>query len=436
MIFSYSLLKQHIQQINSIIPQGSQIQKIWSTYANIVFQIRSPGKTHTLYLGRGAGFEAVFLHDKRDDAKFRLIDRFLEYLRKHLRGCVFQGIEIDEIDRIISLNYSYKGKLSSFKYFYCGRELYFTHYLYSEKNDEMLLFKSWKNKYETGLQDDWNHFDEVGRKSLVQNEEVKDIDYEKIFQEELRFYKPEKIIKKQKKFQKRKIKNIKSDLEKARSWELLQKFADTEEYKEMNGKHKIFNIKFNFIGLDYYEKRNLIFNKAKRLKKAVQFLEARLADTETKISKNVTTFDIRPISVYWQTKSIKKDEVKKNEFKNYEYQGIHIGVGTTSHGNDQLRKSWANRSSIWFHKEIGSSPHVIMKNISLVTQKELEVAACFIKYFNKEKSSEIDLIYTEVKNLKGIKGKPGSLNYKKEKHVKIIINEKLYHLISDFIHND
>ena len=34
--------------------------------------------------------------------------------------------------------------------------------------------------------------------------------------------------------------------------------------------------------------------------------------------------------------------------------------------------------------------------------------------------SEANLIYTQVKNLKGVKGAPGKVIFKKEKHIKVI----------------
>ena len=90
---------QSLEQISSQVesfdfPRGESIyiQKLYSSSYFICISLRMRGETKFLYIGRGAGNEGVWLSSLRVESYLRKIDKFLEYLRKHLGSSSFVGI--------------------------------------------------------------------------------------------------------------------------------------------------------------------------------------------------------------------------------------------------------------------------------------------------------------------------------------------------------
>ena len=95
-----------------------------------------------------------------------------------------------------------------------------------------------------------------------------------------------------------------------------------------------------------------------------------------------------------------------------------LGIGKNAKGNDFLRKNWASAEDYWFHLEGYKSTHAIVNRSSLsdLSNFIIEVIASLMVDHSSLKISEIPLIMTQVKNLKGLKGVAGSVRYKKEKY--------------------
>ncbi len=91
MIQYYRDLESQVKAIQSEGLTGGQIQKIYSTSQLVSLSIRIPGKTWSLYLGRGSGIEGFWLGDSPPPSHLRRKDNFLEYLRRHLSSCTFLG---------------------------------------------------------------------------------------------------------------------------------------------------------------------------------------------------------------------------------------------------------------------------------------------------------------------------------------------------------
>ena len=127
-------------------------------------------------------------------------------------------------------------------------------------------------------------------------------------------------------------------------------------------------------------------------------------------------------------KSLKnKTEVTKSAEKSYEihdFGNLSLGIGLSSNGNDQLRSDWAKKSDYWFHLDGDKSPHIIikLKDLSLTENVFIVVASAMISY-SKMDYREANLIYTQVKNLKGVKGASGKVTYKKEKRIRVLYNK-------------
>ena len=60
----------------------------------------------------------------------------------------------------------------------------------------------------------------------------------------------------------------------------------------------------------------------------------------------------------------------------------------------------------------------------------MQVIGSIIRDYSEHKILEIPLQYTEVKNLKGIKGKAGSVIYKKEKYITVSYKPNWMHNIT------
>lgn len=424
MIQYYSDLKDIISSDQMKRLQGGQIQKIYSTANYLSLAIRAPGKTSHLYLGRGAGHEGLFLSDKAPVSAIRQRERFLEYLRKHLSSCTFRGVEIDEYDRIAVIKYQKFGRLQQLGLFWKARKLYFAHLFQEGPEQGQRLLLSWTNK-SMGLTENFvslfDYFDEVGRSQDLDREsrgntgsiEAELEQEEKQLQLGQLIYKPN--------FIQRKIYNITEDLKRAQQWKELQQFLDSGaevwDYEFSVGEHK-----FKFMAdLNQYERRNIIYDKIKKLKRGEKILTERLAQAQKLLGENkAAQFKPLPITqVSWGVE--KKLHLKKivavNEYKLIKTNFGSVAWGLTSQGNDQLRNKWAHKDDWWFHLDGHKSSHLIVKSDNILTPDQLEIVASILAHVSSFKGEWIPVIFTQVKNLKAISGRPGMVVYKKQKHI-------------------
>ena len=425
MIQYYSDLKNiiHSDQMKQL--QGGQIQKIYSTANYLSLAIRTPGKTSHLYIGRGAGHEGLYLSDKPPVSAIRQRERFLEYLRKHLSSCTLLEVVVDEFDRIAVLAYQKFGKRQELALFWKARKLYFAH-LYQELPEQpQRLLLSWTNK-SIPLPPDFNsifeYFDEIGRShELDQESSGQPGTIEEELEKELKQLQLGQLIHKPS-FIQRKIQNIQHDLEKARQWKELQKFLDSGEeiwdYEFMIGDHKF---KFDS-DLNQFERRNLIYEKIKKLKRGEKILLERLQQAQGLVQENkAAQHKPLPITqVYWGID--KKVATSKRIVTSHEYKIIRTDFGSlawglTSQGNDQIRNKWATKEDWWFHLDGHKSSHLIVKSDTILSPNELEVIASILAQVSGFQGDWIPVIFTQVKNVKAVSGRPGMVVYKKQKHI-------------------
>lgn len=415
--------------INNHFNDIGQIQKIYSSATTIDIAIRFPGNTQHLYIGRGAGIEGIWASNNRIPSNLRKIDKFLEYLRRYLSGFTYQKLEIDSLDRCVAIKYGRSGKLCSFLIFYAGRDLYFANIYLDDKSQKMMVFKSWENKaYEYDNEDIFNVFNEVGRTKLNKSHDAKDAGFiEEVLDKEFTKIDASRDNRKQKKFYSRKISKIQQDLERLEKSQALLELASTEEdFSTYPKKTKIFDVRFNFEGKTHFQRRDEVFQKAKRLKKNKGLLRQRLAETiELMEQKKTVIKNINPLTCVAPVWRLKKEANKVQENSQLDYkvshiEGVDYAIGKTAFGNDQMRKLWAKKDDIWFHFEYGVSPHLIVKLHNRILSDEVfkNVAKILLEVANLN-YSEVDLIYTAVKNLKGVKGTKGKVIYKKEKHLRV-----------------
>jgi predicted ribosome quality control (RQC) complex YloA/Tae2 family protein len=427
--YQLDLIKQ-IKNIKEISLSQGQIQKIYSTSYYIAVSVRVPGKTWYLYFGRGGGFEGIWLHSSPPPSELRRKDKFLEYLRKHLCSCSFMDLSIDHFDRIVRFDYQKFGQIQSLYWFWKGRKLYFMHYLQEKPEAPFKILLSWRGKAfiaESSEQNSFENFNELGRhqefKSEMSHKEIPGIN---ILLNEERNSAQSKKIKTKPGFLLRKYSNIQDDLKKANQWKKLQLMLDAQEPLEDLYELKVGDHRIKFQGdLNSFERRDIIYQKIKKLKRGELILRERLESVERlisgKIENEIKTSVLPVVKPVWGEEVITPTQ---KEEKNENYKVITsnwglIGVGLNSQGNDQLRNKWANKNDHWIHLDNRKSAHVILKinNDGALTSEILQLSASILAHFSQFQSDWIPIIYTQVKNLKGIAGMPGMVTYKKEKHL-------------------
>lgn len=407
--------------------ESLQIQKLYSSARYVSFALRLPGKTIFMFWGRGKGFEGVWFGDKQIESPLRKRDQFLEYLRKHLTSTRLVDVEIDSKDRILILSYYKAGQKNKFALFYNGRNSFFAHYYYNLKKEHWNLFKSWDKQVDCSDSVDISSvFDEVGRTDQKQDISNKQVGISELLLKEKKDGLKSIVHKKEKKFLNRKRQKIENDLNVlADSYKISELIASVENLETIDDKVEIGKIKFKFKEKEHYKRRDELYLKIKKLKKAKGILELRLKDTEDKLDdKRVVVQEESILDVIrLPIKTIQKNNTKKiedNYVTNCE-DGIYLGYGLSAQGNDQLRKQWANKTDIWFHADGESSAHVIVRGDTVLNEANLKTIGKVLIELMKKDTDEINVIYTQVKNLKGVKGSAGSVTYKKEKHIKIYI---------------
>lgn len=426
MIQTYSQLVHTVSKFNKIIEgKPAHIQKIYSSAYTIGLSIRLPGQNLALIIGRGKRVEGIGWLEKNIPSILRTQDKFLSYLRASLTNSILERIEVDTDDRIIRIDYLRWGQRNHFFIFYNKKALNFVNYFYSEKKREFFYLKSWENKpvvWNASI--DFSIFNEVGRKNLPDKEkEGKEFDAGKVLKRELVEVEDRTLSKKEKNKTLRKVKNIKFDLEKIKAHkELFAFLEETSDLGELPKKWKFKNIKISFDYPDHYKRRDQIFKKIKALKAAEALVEARLIDAEKKLSGQAEIKDknpITPIAPAWNKvkERIKAPKIEqKANYKVLDFPNFKVGIGLSANGNDALRSEFASKNDYWFHLDGATSPHVIVKGDNLELNEDLfNIVASVILDHSEYNFSQASIIFTKVKDIKGVKGTPGKVIFKKEK---------------------
>ncbi len=432
MIQYYLDLEKQVKNIKEKALSQGQIQKLYSTAYYISLSIRAPGKTWHLFFGRGSGFEGVWLHDSPPPSVLRRKDNFLEYLRRHLSSCSFLDVTLDRFDRIVKLTYQKFGKEQSFLWFWRGRKLYFLHHYMERPETPFKILLSWRNKSfipEGEDPDLFSYFDEIGRHQDMNHDLFSPVlpTMDVLLAEELKVAELKDVTSVPTFLQRKKV-NIEADLRKAEQWQKLQALLDKQHPLENVYELKVDDQKIKFEGeLNPYERRNLVFEKIKKLKRGEKILKERLGQVEEQLTgkelvkaKESKIPMVRPI---WgeetKTPVIQPAKVTEN-YRVFSIEGCQIGVGLNAQGNDQLRSRWANKEDHWIHLDGHKSTHVIIKltGTQSISSELLNLGASIVAHFSRFGDDWIPIIYTQVKNLKGVSGAPGMVIYKKEKHLR------------------
>lgn len=429
----YKDLKNQASSINNLLGELGQIQKLYSSAYTIELRVRSKGKTHYLKIGRGEIFQGLYLDENPLPQELRQKDKFLEILRAKLSSRYLKNIEIDELDRVISLNYIQGQKINHFMMFYHGKSLYFAIIYFDFDTEKMTLMRSWSPKKDI-IVDDRNKFDvfnEVGRTDLKDKiSESKIVD-----PVELELLRCQKKDNKKEKFQKRKIKNISQDIERIdNAFKIYDKIDDIDFLTNLTPITNLEGIKFKFPDKNPYGRRSIIFDKLKKLKLGKEILLRRLNDTKVQGNKKDTLVLPRMSAPVWAKSRLQVRPLQSGQEKGYSiyaFDKFQIGIGKNANGNDSLRNEWAKKTDYWFHLDAATSPHIIVKTDLIIDENILIIVASIMREVLKIEHTQIDLIFTQVKNIKGVRGASGLVTYKKEKHLRVEINENWKDLIID-----
>ena len=127
------------EEYNSLFSKNEfyPLQKAFTTPHFLALSVRFPGKTVTLYIGRGNQFQGLFLADKMPPSYLRVQDRLLDYLRKYLVGARLGKITVNE--KTMGWHFHFKNDHSdnTFYFGYKDRQLFFA------KQSKEEIYLSW-----------------------------------------------------------------------------------------------------------------------------------------------------------------------------------------------------------------------------------------------------------------------------------------------------
>lgn len=385
------------------------------------------GKTWYLYIGRGHGKEGIWLDDKKPESFLRKRGRFLEYLRKHLGASQFKSIKIDQLDRIFSIEYYKWGHINQLFIFYNARNLYFSHHYFDSNSHEMKLFSSWTMRSELIEKVGFEQFDAIGRMNLSKGSAKRSMEpISKLLESEKGMAIGQGGGGRSLKFLQRKKKKILGDLKNIAKIDFLKKIAeDQNKLSSLPAKNDFDGVRLRFQYQDFYKRRDEVYTKIKKLKKAESILILRLKDTEESLANHDHSHGenkLKLTPVVWKNS---KPETKDSKVPDKQYKVIDMGkivlaIGLSAVGNDQIRSQWANKSDYWFHLDGDRSAHIIIKlREESLTMDLFEIIGSALLEFSQVDYSQANIIYTQVKNLKGVKGAAGKVLYKKEKRIQV-----------------
>jgi predicted ribosome quality control (RQC) complex YloA/Tae2 family protein len=437
MIQNYLSLQQSVNKYNQQTSAYAQVQKIYSTRTSLCISLRYPGITRYLYLGRGAGVEGIWEGKSFPESNLRCRDRLLEYFRRHLTSGLVSEIRLDELDRIIIIPYTKYGLQNYLMYFWNGRKSFLLHAFYPSIDHAFKVFTSWSGdisfgESENNLETLLSLFNQVGRTNIPKDQLLINLgQIQEILKKELEATAREKLISKKEKSLKKKLKFIHDDLAKVREWENLKKLTQKSDFSlEHDQEITIGSHKFKLQNLNgHHQKMGLIFEKIKKLQKAEKILELRKENTEEELKKVPES-----ITEESEVKNLPgpKFEVQKNlsviksknEWWEYKIGEKRFAIGKTAQGNDELRSIYASKEDWWLHLDQRESAHLVIKSDwHLLSQQEMQVLVSALAEYSKiavEPDQLIPIIFTQVKYLKGVKGRSGLVIYKKEKHMSVL----------------
>jgi predicted ribosome quality control (RQC) complex YloA/Tae2 family protein len=141
-------------------------------------------------------------------------------------------------------------------------------------------------------------------------------------------------------------------------------------------------------------------------------------------------FQDRVRRVFYPVKAQRREENKEQKFlRFYSKSGKTILVGRNARENDELTLRIARGNDLWFHVEVGSGSHVILRYDRQGEFQDADIvdAAMLALYFSKYRNEKSgDIVYTRRKFVRKPKNKPaGYVTYHNNKTKHIRVDEKV-----------
>lgn len=402
-----------------------KIQRVYSTPHFLTLSIRFPGESNYLCLGRGAGYEGLWPASEQIPTQVRVQDKFRDLVKKHFRNKALLKITALENERAVCFHLKSKTKKLDVLILWKGRN---TYYAWVDLN-ENIYYALWENRKNTLDLDEYamNPFsyifaDKIGIEPKRKNRGGPVFDFNTYI--ETIKNKNELVFNKKKKKKDRKINFLKKDLLKVKQWKQIQKDLIAENIDLEPQNIIVKGIKFKFKkNHNLYQKKDIVFQKLKRLKAAEEIITQKIAAFDKQNNHTLKIESCKVITPVWgieKKNKIKKVTLKTNTGEVWSYNGTRIWVGRNAHENDQLRQIKGLKKSIWVHLEGYTSGHAFIEIENKAQLYEiLTLVGSLLRDYSELTMTELPLIYTEAKNLKGVKGRAGAVTVKKEKHIKV-----------------
>lgn len=238
-----------------------------------MFIVRFPGKTIALYIGRGNQYQGVFISEKIPPSYLRVQDRLLDYARKYLVGARIGKMSLESTSYVFSFTFKNEHPENLILFGYKDRQLFFS----KKSKDEVYL--SWSG--ETIISNDLLQIvQQFGADKINESEKSGEKGIASYLEAEEKKVGGMPIQKKKEKFLVRKIANITNDLEMVSKWAFLQDDLTNDRINLNVDELSLYGqkIKLQSAG-SLWLRRDIVFKKIKKLKKAEDILKTRLADS-------------------------------------------------------------------------------------------------------------------------------------------------------------
>lgn len=412
------------EEYNSLFSKNEfyPLQKAYTTPHFLVLSVRFPGKTVAIYIGRGNQYQGVFLGEKLPPSYLRVQDRLLDYLRKYLVGARLGKMEVDDKSMVSLFHFKNEHSDNAFLFGYKERQLFFA----KQSKEEVYLSWSGETLESRNL---LSLVDLFGPDKITAAVNQKEWTIAEYLVEEAKKISGQRVQRKKEKFLVRKIHNISEDLATVKNWNLLQDDLVEERIDLNTDELKIHGQKIKLFGLaSPWLKRDVIFKKIKKLKKAEEILSTRLEESQVEfenVQKGEFEFEVtkeKVIQPLWITHARQsKPQHSEHNIKNFKIKNLTGVIGLDALSNDAIR-SQASKEHYWFHIENYPGAHGIVKtdDFSKLSIEDLSAIASMLRDYSRLDILEIPMLYSQLKNVKGLKGTKGEVIIKKPKHLRCL----------------
>lgn len=348
----------------------------------------------------------------------------MDYSRKYLVGSRLGKCEVDEKYQVLLFHFKSDHSDNSILFGYKERQLFFIRQCVEE------IMTSWNGETHKGgnlikILDSF-HPD----RGVSSGRDYTVADY---LDEEEKKNGGKPLQKKREKFLVRKLSNIEKDFSEVKKWSMIESELLGEEIDFGVDEINLHGQKIKFHGISSpWQKRDLVFKKIKKLKKAEEILAQRLEETRAEFDKVKNgEFELeltkeKVIQPLWMTVGNKASRIIHNEFnvKEFRLNNFSGVIALDAASNDFIRTQ-AHKEHYWFHIENYPGSHCIIKtdDFAKFSLQDLEAIASLLRDFSKLNITEIPVLYSQLKNIKGMKGVKGEVIVKKPKHLRCLYRD-------------